>query len=949
MKKLVTKFLSVIFIFLCCSTNTRALPCDGDFVEGEYLVRVNEQALLIEGNTKEERNLSRAGQLNALASYMRADEISHEYSLIPGLLHIRGMNFDETSAADLVARGYLEYVEPNCRIYLRDLPDDPRFAFQWGLHNTGQQSGTADMDIDAPEAWDVTEGSSNVVVGIVDSGIDYTHEDLVDNMWVNPNEIAGNGLDDDGNGYVDDVYGADINRDTGDPQDDYVGHGTHVAGIAGAVGNNATGVSGVNRTVKLMAIKIIHENSGTDADAIRGLEYAVAMKSAGAGLIALNNSWGSTGTPSQSLVTAVEAVNDAGMLFVAASGNDGFDNDAIPDSPSGIDTENVISVAAIIRDGNIAPFSNYGATTVDLAAPGVAILSTFPGDSYASMSGTSMAAPFVTGVAGLVASLEPAITPAQLKSRLMDTVTEVSGLSGLMVSPGIVNARSALSYETPVCSIPSGNAATRPAGDSDGDGVTDAQEATDGTNAGDPGSYKVTLESPVFAFWTGFLEITNILELVNIDSSTISVRISLYDINGDLGSQITGNIPALGQRDWIINDMAGYEEGVYGLLKIEYCGGNLDGRTSYYRDTTGVTSGVGDYDFVYSIPLSNPLYGDTAVSFNSFQPSENAAEAENLVANWLTVVNLASTSKDFTVRRYTLQGAALDPDEFTVSARGRRDREGGHVNPGTSNVGLHYIEPADDDAPYLAFITRYGYNAPPDEQPSAYDFAFPLNAKAGNGETLVVPLTTTVGAQNWLELINTTNAPTDVHVEFYRNDGTRILPEVPDLGSHAQEHVDVNRWLGDSQTGFARIVPDDPTSIIAQSMVYIRDSSTGSINAMYGSQAREALSSDLYGSYNLFLEMNNWLKLLNPTAADVNVTLTVNSSGGSNVSSVPVPARGSRDLNLRDSTTYGTDADTYGVVEINLSQPGDIMVELLRIRTDATTGGVDFAAPTEVR
>jgi subtilisin family serine protease len=345
---------------------------------------------------------------------------------------------------ELIARGDVEYAEENGLLFANStVPNDSRYNELWGLHNTGQNSGTPNIDIDAPEAWDYTQGSNTVVVGIIDTGVNYNHPDLSANMWTNPGEIAGNGIDDDSNGIVDDVHGANFVSDNGNPNDDN-GHGSHCAGTIGGRGNNGVGVAGVNWQVKIMALKFLSSNgSGYTSDAIAAIEYAIAMKNRGVNIRVLNNSWGG-GSFSQSLRDAISASNNAGILFVAAAGNEANDNNSSPSYPASYNVANVISVAAVDRNGNLASFSNYGNTSVDLGAPGVSILSTVLGSNYSSFSGTSMAAPHVSGVAALVLSREPSLSLVDLKSRLLTTVKPLSTLNGLVRYPGIVNAFNAL-------------------------------------------------------------------------------------------------------------------------------------------------------------------------------------------------------------------------------------------------------------------------------------------------------------------------------------------------------------------------------------------------------------------------------------------------------------------------------------------------------------------------
>jgi subtilisin family serine protease len=331
----------------------------------------------------------------------------------------------------------VEYVEPNHLVSIEALPDDPLLSGLWGLRNTGQAGGVPGADIDAERAWDAGTGSRAVLVAVIDTGIDYTHPDLEQNIWTNDAEIPDNNIDDDRNGYVDDVHGYNFHDGHGDPMDDN-GHGTHVAGTIGAVGNNAAGVAGAAWAVTLLPLKFLGSGgTGTTSDAVAAIDYA-----ADRGADVINNSWGGGGF-SRTLLEAIERTHAAGALFVVAAGNDGTNTDSLPTYPAGYDVPNVISVAATDMADTLAAFSNFGRASVDLAAPGVAILSTFPGGQYRELSGTSMAAPHVSGVAALMRSLSPRAPPELLRLKLMETVDPVPGLADFVGSGGRLNAYSA--------------------------------------------------------------------------------------------------------------------------------------------------------------------------------------------------------------------------------------------------------------------------------------------------------------------------------------------------------------------------------------------------------------------------------------------------------------------------------------------------------------------------
>lgn len=275
---------------------------------------------------------------------------------LEGQLLVRATGNDAAAIQWLDQSSFLAYYEANVSITLGQLPNDASFTDLWGLHNTGQNGGTADADIDAPEAWDISTGSSAVVVAVIDSGFDYTHPDLADNIWTNPGEIAGDGLDNDGNGFIDDVHGYDFVNNDGTPLDDN-GHGTHVSGTIGAAGNNGAGVTGVSWDVSLMGLKFLNSaGSGTLDNAVRAVNYATLMKTTyGVNVRLTNNSWGGSGAY-QALSDAIQASGAADILFVAAAGNNGTNNDTTPFYPAAYPLANIITVAATDRNDQFATF-----------------------------------------------------------------------------------------------------------------------------------------------------------------------------------------------------------------------------------------------------------------------------------------------------------------------------------------------------------------------------------------------------------------------------------------------------------------------------------------------------------------------------------------------------------------------------------------------------------------
>ncbi|WP_341503671.1 S8 family serine peptidase [Gallaecimonas sp. GXIMD4217] len=324
----------------------------------------------------------------------------------------------------------VEYADLNYRFYPSVTPNDPRFVDLWGMPM-----------IKAEQAWEMQMGSKDIVVGVIDTGFDYSHPDLRTNIWVNPNEVPGNGIDDDGNGYIDDVHGISAINDNGDPMDTDQ-HGTHVAGTIGAMGNNGTGVVGVNWVTDIVGCSFLGPNGGTLADGVQCIDYMVGLKNAGVNIRVLNNSWGGGGF-TQTLVDAIASADNAGMLFVAAAGNDARDNDSAPSYPASYDVPNVMAIASTTSTDDMSSFSQWGLTSVDMGAPGSAVLSTVPG-GYDTFSGTSMATPHVAGAAALILAADPSLTTAQVKDILMTSGDPIAALDGKTVSGKRLNVESAL-------------------------------------------------------------------------------------------------------------------------------------------------------------------------------------------------------------------------------------------------------------------------------------------------------------------------------------------------------------------------------------------------------------------------------------------------------------------------------------------------------------------------
>ncbi len=399
-----------------------------------------------DGATKLDRKAAR-NTVRAKISDLNNDEIDDKYNNL-GKGRLAKFKLDGISVKNALEKlrknPAILYAEPDYIVSKAGVPNDARFDELWGMHNTGQTGGVDDADIDAPEAWDISKGSRDVVVGVIDTGVDYNHPDLTANMWVNPGEIAGDGIDNDNNGFIDDVHGINAITNSGDPMDDN-GHGTHVSGTIGATGNDGVGVAGVNHNVSIIGSKFLDGNGdGSTSDALTCIDYFVDLKNNhNVDVSTLNNSWGGGGF-SQALYDSITATSDANILFVAAAGNGGYDNDASPSYPSSYDHDSVLAVAGTNHTDAMYTSSQYGLTSVDIAAPARNVLSTVPGGGYSSFTGTSMATPHVAGAAALVLSVNPELSAVELKELLMNSGDANPATEGKTVSGKRLNIHNAL-------------------------------------------------------------------------------------------------------------------------------------------------------------------------------------------------------------------------------------------------------------------------------------------------------------------------------------------------------------------------------------------------------------------------------------------------------------------------------------------------------------------------
>lgn len=421
------RFVKLLISFMCMMT-TCAVAQEPEAVPGEYIVKLKPNYNLFSFNSK-----SLGEHLGAFVK----SSIPNAHLVV---VTRASVETQKSAIHELSSNALVEYVEPNLIYHVLKAPNDTDYAKQWPLNNSIANG----IDIGMEKAWEIETGSGDVIVAIIDSGIDYNLPDLKDNLWTNNLEFNGtSGVDDDHNGYIDDIYGINASGDgiASNPIDE-TGHGTHCAGTIGATGNNGLGITGINWKVKIMALRFLKSNGeGTLDAAIAAIDYAISK-----GAKVMSNSWGAY-TSSQALQDAIERANKAGIIFIAAAGNDGTNNDVKPMFPASLRIPNIISVAALSGNGERAEFSNWGTQTVHLGAPGVGVHGFWKDGITRAPSGTSMAAPFVSGVAALVLSLEPQMTHLKLKERLLKTSRPIASMRNRSISGGMINAYYALSNE----------------------------------------------------------------------------------------------------------------------------------------------------------------------------------------------------------------------------------------------------------------------------------------------------------------------------------------------------------------------------------------------------------------------------------------------------------------------------------------------------------------------
>jgi hypothetical protein len=439
------------------------------------------------------------------------------------------------------------------------------------------------------------------------------------------------------------------------------------------------------------------------------------------------------------------------------------------------------------------------------------------------------------------------------------------------------------------------------------------------------------------------------LELINASESAEQVTVTFNDINGTTQDTVTFTAQPGSQTDIIINDLNGFQESSYGVVIIT---GNITGRVFFYRTAEGTNPLDPEYEYAFGIPLLEGITGTSAAGFNTFQPSYDPADANNPVFNWFSVVNLEETTQSYTVQKFDINGNLLSQQPLTLAPSARSDIEGGHVLPGPSNVGMMKVIPNNGSAKYIAQIVRYGLN----RFGNGFEFAFPLVARNGNSEKFYVQFFTAYPGQTWLELVNTSSLAAPATLRYIHDGNVSTFNTT--VPANSQLHFDIATVLGSTATGIVEISNFPSGSLIAQGMTYyttrllrIFGETPGKVRAVFGLQGQPATSSNILTSYNLFLDMENFIFISNASSTATTVTVQVKVVGESDVTEtdIEIGARDHVDFFIPEEMTFGTKVNSYGSLRVLSDSPGIIYSNLLRLHGEpgsAATSFNDFIATT---
>ncbi|MDD2942802.1 MAG: hypothetical protein PHC51_07540 [bacterium] len=454
-------------------------------------------------------------------------------------------------------------------------------------------------------------------------------------------------------------------------------------------------------------------------------------------------------------------------------------------------------------------------------------------------------------------------------------------------------------------------------------------------------SAKPVVANPAFAFWNGFLGMINVLEIMNTGNEELELNLLVYS-NGGSGNNLNRSwtVPPMTQRDIILNDLEGFAPDTYGMVQLQGSHNSFDGRvTIYHPDSSGEMDS--QYGFAFAEPLRNSNLGQSAAMFNSYHPGNTSSAPANTVYNWLTIGNLSSAAKSFTVKRYNISGEKVAEERVSVPPFGRRDIDGGHINPGPDNVGTNMIIPDDTASPYLSSIVRYAEGS----NFNNYDYSFSLPATTGAIRTIYAPISISDVSENYVEVANMLDEDTNVQLKFIDADGYTLATNNISMPALSQRHFPTMGLLsGDSNTGYVAITPSTPNSVVAQSVFYYRDRTSRAMETSYASVAREAYGKKLYTTYNMFLGMDNMLRLMNLSTEQNDVTYTLNGLERSFTDTAKLDSSGSVEAKISSAARR----DSYGLVTISTSVPGSVASELVRIRKLAS-GKTEFAISTPAK
>ncbi len=455
---------------------------------------------------------------------------------------------------------------------------------------------------------------------------------------------------------------------------------------------------------------------------------------------------------------------------------------------------------------------------------------------------------------------------------------------------------------------------------------------------------KPALETELYSMWNGFIDLINISEIVNKSATPLQVKLEMFDIFGVKRSTLHLNIGAFKQQDVVLNAVEGFGRDTYGLVRLIFSHQQFTGRTVYYRNNLATNA----IEFAYTIPFANAIRGRSDTTYNTFQPSRNPASTRNLVANWITIVNLDSRFHNYTLVRYDQAGNEIFRRSVPIEPMGRRDIDGGHQFPGRNAVGLNEIIPDDLQAPYVSVANRYGYGAEDPTANAPFEFALPLLADRPEELETYVPVLRENNLENWVEIVNTTDSANDVAIDVFDTAGSLVLTDTKRLAPKAQLHVNVSAILGEMPNGFTRIRPSLPRSLEVQSMFYFKDPS-GNLLGLTPTQSREPAGDSYIGSYNTYLQMENLLAISNISDNDETIVIAVTKPDGTPAQvSVDVNAKGSRWISLSSLGALGLSADQYGPMFLRSETQGSVLGHLYRMRRDGNQA-LEFVVPTNVQ